>query len=167
VRYFDGERRRAGLSQDIAALVEQIRPDGITLTLANTSTVHTRRVIVQTGAYGEHQAVSVTVGGKRTAIEAPYFEVRIAPAVAEKLTVTMRRYVNDPTLAFPWDRGWWNDQAAPPARRRPPLSFCRLDGDRPLGTTYSGSVPGPPVQNFEDRLLRRQSPSRNRPCKSA
>ncbi len=120
VRYFDGERRRAGLSEDVAALVEQITPEGITLTLANTSTVHTRRVIVQTGAYGEHQAVSVTVGGKTTTIDAPYFEVRIAPATAEKLTVTMKRYVNDPTLAFPWDRGWWSDQVAPPARRRGP-----------------------------------------------
>lgn len=120
VRYFDGERRRAGLSEDVAALIEQITPEGITLTLANTSTVHTRRVIVQTGAYGEHQAVSVTVGGKTIAINAPYFEVRLAPAVAERLAVTMKRYVSDPTLAFPWDRGWWNDRAAPPVRRRGP-----------------------------------------------
>ncbi len=120
VRYFDGERRRAGLSEDVAALVEQITPEGVTLTLANTSTVHTRRVIVQAGAYGEHQAVAVTVGGTTTRIDAPWFEVRIAPATAEKLTVTMKRYVNDPTLAFPWDRGWWNEQVAPPVRRRGP-----------------------------------------------
>jgi len=120
VRYFDSDRRRAGLSEDVAALVERITPDGVTLTLANTSSVHTRRVIVQMGAYGEHQAVAVTAGGKTTAIDAPTFEVRLAPAAAERLTVTMRRYVNDPTLAFPWDRGWWNDRQAPPARRRGP-----------------------------------------------
>ena len=53
-------------------------------------------------------------------IDAPYFDVRIAPAVAQTVTVTMKRYVNDPTLAFPWDRGWWDDQAAPPLRRRGP-----------------------------------------------
>jgi hypothetical protein len=113
VRYFDPERRRAGLSEDVAALVEKIEPGGVTLTIVNTSTVATRRLIVQTGAYGEHQAVSVTAGGKTTAIDAPYFEMRLAPGAGEKLTVAMRRYVNDPTLAFPWDRGWWNDQPAP------------------------------------------------------
>jgi len=118
VRYFDPERRRAGLAEDVAALVEKIAPEGITLTLVNTSTVTTRRVMVQTGAYGEHQAVSVTAGGKATQVDAPYFEVRLAPGAGERLTVAMKRYVNDPTLAFPWDRGWWNDQPSPPARGR-------------------------------------------------
>jgi hypothetical protein len=77
-------------------------------------------VMVQTGAYGEHQAVSVMAGGngKTTAVDAPYFEVRLAPGAGERLTVAMKRYVNDPTLAFPWDRGWWNDQPSPPARGR-------------------------------------------------
>ena len=105
---------------DVAALVERITPDGIALTLANTSTVHTRRVIVQTGAYGEHQTVSVTLVGKGTQVDAPYFEVRIGPATAERLTVTMKRYVNDPTLAFPWDRGWWNEQPPRVSRGRRP-----------------------------------------------
>ena len=117
VRYFDPERRRAGLSDDVAALVEKITPAGITLTLVNTSPVNTRRLIVQTGAYGEHQAVSITAGGKTVAIDAPFFDVRLAPGAGETLTIAMRRYVNDPTLAFPWDRGWWNDQPAPAAGR--------------------------------------------------
>ena len=62
VRYFDPERRRAGLAQDVAALVEKIEPDGVTLTLVNTSSTASRRVIVQMGAYGEHQAISVRDG---------------------------------------------------------------------------------------------------------
>ena len=120
VRYFDSERRRAGLTDDVAALVERITPDGITLMLANTSALHMRRVLVQMGAYGEHQAVSVTAGGVTLQVNAPFFEVRLGPGVAERLAVAMRRDANDPTLAFPWDRGWWNDQPPAPARRRGP-----------------------------------------------
>jgi hypothetical protein len=37
VRHFDPERRRAGLPEDVAALVERIEPASITLTLVNTS----------------------------------------------------------------------------------------------------------------------------------
>jgi hypothetical protein len=103
VRYFDPERRRAGLAQDVAALIERIDPDGVVLTIVNTSTVNTRRLIVQTGAYGEHQAVSVAAGGTTVMMEGPHFEVSLAPRAAEQLTLRMKRYVNDPTLAFPWE----------------------------------------------------------------
>ena len=104
VRYFDPEKRRAGLSEDVAALVEKISPDGIQLELVNTSTSSVRRLIVQGGAYGEHQIASVAAGGATTAINAPYFEVRLAPGAGERLTIVMKRYANDPTLAFPWTR---------------------------------------------------------------
>ena len=36
VRHFDPERRRAGLAEDVAALVEKITAEGVTLTLVNT-----------------------------------------------------------------------------------------------------------------------------------
>jgi hypothetical protein len=102
VRYFDPERRRAGLAEDVAAVVENMTPAGVTLTLVNTSASNARRVIVQAGAYGEHQVVSVTAEGKTVRIDAPQFEVRLAPGAGERLTIAMKRYVNDPTLAFPW-----------------------------------------------------------------
>ena len=56
VRFFDPDRRRAGLAQDVAALVEKIERDSVTLMLVNTSNAASRRLIVQMGAYGEHQA---------------------------------------------------------------------------------------------------------------
>jgi hypothetical protein len=117
VRYFDPELRRAGLADDVAALVEKIDAEGVVLTVVNTSPTHPRRLLVQTGAYGEHQAISVAVGGRTVSINAPYFELRLAPGAGEQLNVRMNRYANDPTLAFPWDRGWFNDQPAPPAGR--------------------------------------------------
>lgn len=106
VRHFDPDRRRAGLPEDVAALVERVRPEGITLTLVNTSPFHSRTVVVQMGGYAEHQAVSVTSGDRTVPVDASYFTVRLAPGAGETLTVAMRRYANQPTLAFPWDRGW-------------------------------------------------------------
>jgi hypothetical protein len=32
--------------------------------------------------------------------------VRLAPGAGACLTLSMRRYVNRPMFAFPWDRGW-------------------------------------------------------------
>jgi hypothetical protein len=104
VRYFDPERRRAGLSQDVAALVEKIEPASVTLTLVNTSTSASRRVIVQMGAYGEHQAVSVRAGDRTIPISAPYFETELAAGAGERLIIAVKRLANDPTLRFPWDR---------------------------------------------------------------
>lgn len=106
VRHFDPDRRRAGLPEDVAALVEQIRPENIRMTLVNTSPFHARTVTVQMGAYGEHQATTVTIGGRTFPIDAPSFSVRLAPGAGEMLTIGIQRYAHQPTLAFPWDRAW-------------------------------------------------------------
>jgi hypothetical protein len=106
VRHFDPNRRRAGLPEGVAALVERIRPESVTLTLVNVNPMEYRTVIVQTGAYGEHHANTVTAGGRTLAVDQPWFQVRLAPGAGDTLTITMRRYAHQPTLAFPWDRGW-------------------------------------------------------------
>jgi hypothetical protein len=106
VRHFDPERRRAGLPQDVAALVERIEPAVVTVALVNTSPFHYRTVTVQMGAYAEHHATSVGVGDRTFPIEAPYFTVRLAPGTGDTLAINLRRYIHQPTLAFPWDRGW-------------------------------------------------------------
>jgi hypothetical protein len=105
VRYFDPDRRRAGLPEDVAALVEKIEPDSVTLTLVNTSRTASRRVIVQMGAYGEHQATSVRLGDRSISLMSSQFEVQLAAGAGDRLVVGIRRMVNDPTLRFPWDRG--------------------------------------------------------------
>jgi hypothetical protein len=104
VRHFDPERKRAGLPPDVGALVEKITPAGITLTLVNVHPLETRTVLVQMGAYGEHQATTLTAASQTTTIDAPFFTVRLAPGAGETLTVGMRRYVHQPSLAFPWNR---------------------------------------------------------------
>jgi hypothetical protein len=108
LRYFDPARRRAGLPQDVAALIDGWGPDSLSVTLVNISPSAARSVIVQGGAYGEHQIVSVALenggGGKSaTPVDAPYFVVRLAPGAGAKLTIKMKRFTNDPTLSFPWE----------------------------------------------------------------
>jgi hypothetical protein len=74
------------------------------VTLVNTNPVVAHTVTVQTGAYAEHLATSVTVGGKTAAVNAPNFEVRLAPGAGETLTIGLRRYARQPTLRFPWEQ---------------------------------------------------------------
>jgi hypothetical protein len=106
-RYFDPERRRAGLPEDVGALIEKLSADSATLTLVNVSPVEARTVIVQAGGYGEHQFDSVTAGGKTTPVGGPLVTVRLAPGAGGRLVFKVARYKNPPTLAQPWDRDWW------------------------------------------------------------
>ena len=105
LRYFDPVRRRAGLPEDVAALIEKMTADQATLTLVNVSQLAPRTVVVQAGGYGEHTVTAVTVGANKVPVEAASFAVRLAPGAGVRLVLQMQRYVNPPTLAFPWDRG--------------------------------------------------------------
>jgi hypothetical protein len=104
LRYFDPARRRAGLPADVAALVEKIRADDVVVTLVNTSPVQARDVVVQSGAYAEHQITSLEAAGKKLPLDGSHFTVRLEPGAADTLTITMQRYKNPPTAVFPWDR---------------------------------------------------------------
>jgi hypothetical protein len=105
LRYFDPERRRAGVPEDVAALVESLSDDGATVILVNTNPVAARMVTVQGGGYGEHQVLSVAVDdGPPVAVNASAFTVRLAAGAGARLTLKMKRHVNAPTLRFPWDR---------------------------------------------------------------
>ena len=63
-----------------------------------------RTVVVQGGAFGEHQIESAAIGGTRQVVGAGNFSVKLAPGSGAKLTLTMRRYANVPTLMLPWER---------------------------------------------------------------
>ncbi|MFN7936337.1 MAG: hypothetical protein U0R19_23620 [Bryobacteraceae bacterium] len=104
LRYFDPVGRRAGLPEDVAALVEKIGPEAVTVTLVNTNAVAAREVVVQTGAYAEHRLTGVEWNGGKMAASGTSFRVRLAAGAGGKLTVGMKRYANAPTAAFPWNR---------------------------------------------------------------
>ncbi len=104
VRYFDPERRRAGVPEDVGALVSELGDTRTVVTLVNLSPTATRTVIVQGGAYGEHRFESAEIGGRTENIGASTFTVKLAPGSGAKLTLATKRYAAAPTVAFPWDR---------------------------------------------------------------
>ena len=102
VRYFDPARRRAGVPDDVAALVEKMTADEVTLALVNVNQVEERTVVVQGGAYAEHQLVSAEVDGRTHQIDSTYFALRLGPGCGGRMVLKMQRYANQPTLTFPW-----------------------------------------------------------------
>ncbi|MCX6588252.1 MAG: hypothetical protein NTX13_16930 [Acidobacteria bacterium] len=103
VRYFDPVRRRSGLPDDVAALVEGFTTDTVSVRLVNVSSVAAREVTVQAGAYGEHQILTASVGGKTINVNGPAVKVRLAPGAGDRLELLVKRYSNEPTLRQPWD----------------------------------------------------------------
>jgi len=89
LRYFDPARGRSGLPADVAALVEKMTADTVTVTLVNVNNVESREVVMQAGGYGEHQF---------TAQNTSRLRVRLAPGAGKRLTLAMKRYANDPSL---------------------------------------------------------------------
>ncbi|MBX3437738.1 MAG: hypothetical protein KF861_09620 [Planctomycetaceae bacterium] len=104
VRYFDPVERRAGIPEGVAALVEKLSADGMTLTLVNTNQVEPREVLVQAGGYGEHQFNTATVDGENVDIRDRLVTVRLAAGSGARIQFSMNRYANTPTMILPWDR---------------------------------------------------------------
>ena len=106
LRYFDLDERRAGVPPDVAALVEQMSDDSVTVQLVNLDPVSSRRVVVQGGAYAEHELQRVTVGDQTIDVpgDGTHFTVELAPGAGQRLHIAQKRFARQPTFAFPWDR---------------------------------------------------------------
>ena len=107
LRYFDPDRRRAGLPEDVAALISAMSGSSTTLTLVNLSATTPRTVVVQGGAYAEHRIGSVEVAGSNrtvTPVNATTVTVTLGPGAGGTLILTMERYAARPTVTFPWNR---------------------------------------------------------------
>jgi hypothetical protein len=104
LRYFDPTRRRAGVPEDVGALVSELGDRRTVVTLVNLSKSESREVVVQAGAYAEHQFESVEWNGQSRRLDTPDFTAVLAPGAGARLTLAMRRYARRPTAAFPWNR---------------------------------------------------------------
>jgi hypothetical protein len=104
LRYFDPDRLRAGVPEDVAALVSELTDTQTKVTIVNLHPTEPRRLVIQGGAYAEHQIESVSGGGISTPIRAAHFTVQLDPGCGETLVLTMRRYANAPTARHPWHR---------------------------------------------------------------
>jgi hypothetical protein len=103
LRYFDTNKRRAGIPEDVAGLIDTMTDDAVTVTLINVNPTEYRSLTVQGGAYGEHQIIEVSDGKQLQPVNDRSFKVSLAPGSGAKLSVKMKRFANQPTLNFPWD----------------------------------------------------------------
>ena len=104
LRYFDPIARRAGVPEDVAALIDTMTADQTAVTLVNLSPTQARTVIVQGGGYGEHQIRAAEISGQNHRVDAATITIQLAPGSGARVVLAMDRYVNAPTLAFPWNR---------------------------------------------------------------
>ena len=105
LRYFDPALKRAGVPEDVGVLVSQLGVGETVVTLVNLNNTEPRTLVIQGGAYGEHQLESVTSGQKTTRINSALLTVQLNPGSGERLTLRMKRYANPPTVLHPWHRG--------------------------------------------------------------
>jgi hypothetical protein len=101
LRYFNPEERCAGLPQDVAALISRISADHVTVTFVNVNQLQPRTLVIQGGAYGEHQIESIAVGSKEIAVGRPTTTVTLGPGCGGELRLKWKRYAHPPTLAQP------------------------------------------------------------------
>jgi hypothetical protein len=108
VRYFDALTKRPGLPESVAALVETLAADSVTLQLVNTSLFDIRELIIQAGTFGEHEflyAEKLTEDGELIEsmhIQGKWLLVQMDVGAAVRLRLGMKRYVNRPTYETPW-----------------------------------------------------------------
>ena len=102
LRYFDPARKRAGLPEDVGALVSEMSDTGTVVTLVNLNTTTPRTLVVQGGAYAEHVIESVDWNGKTIPVGKPNFTVTLSPGAGGKLSLKMKRYAGDATVKFPF-----------------------------------------------------------------
>jgi hypothetical protein len=102
LRYFDALERRPGLPADVAALVSALDAESTTVELINTNPSHERRLIIQAGAFGEHNFTSVELeNGDKQAIDGQHFAVTLPPGRSICMKLGMDRYANTPSYAQP------------------------------------------------------------------
>ena len=103
LRYFDPVRRRSGIPPDVAALVTRITDEEVDVTLVNLNLTESRELVVQSGAYGEHQCEQVKSHNGTLSVNGPYFSVTLEPGCGNRLTIQQDRYRNPPQLRQPWN----------------------------------------------------------------
>ncbi len=103
LRYFDPVHRRAGIPDDVAALIDTFSDESVSVTLVNLNQSEAREVIVQAGAYGEHRITRVASGAENVKVEGSNFRVKLEAGCGSQLTIFNQRYVEKPTMSFPWN----------------------------------------------------------------
>ncbi len=103
LRYFDPIKRRAGIPDDVAALIDTFSDESVSVTLVNLNQSEPREVIVKAGAYGEHRVTRVESEAESLEVGGTNFRVKLEPGCGSRLTIFNDRYAEKPTMSFPWN----------------------------------------------------------------
>ncbi len=103
VRYFDPDKRRSGLPEDVAALVQKIDKDSATVQLVNLHPTKTREVWVQGGSFGEHVLTGVSHQGRDIPLTEELLRVRLKPGAMGAFRLGMKRFDRAPSYRMPFD----------------------------------------------------------------
>lgn len=126
LRYYDLKRKRPGLPEDVAALVQTLESHRTVVRLVNLSPTEGRELLLQGGAFGEHRFTSAAfqgrtsewpgdLGGYAGTYTAPPLvteerrvnlsdgrcRVTLPPASEVTLDLATERYVNEPSYTTP------------------------------------------------------------------
>ena len=101
VRYFDSDRVWPSLPLDVAALVDSLGPDSAGVQFVNVSMSETRNLIVQAGAFAEHEFVSATHVDQTVPVDSKHLAVPLPPGTSIRLDLAMRRFGTSPRTPSP------------------------------------------------------------------
>ena len=127
VRYFDGEGRRPGLPGEVAALVDEVGPKRLGVHLVNSSLSAGRTVVLQAGAFGEHDFTEVgfeaenidqarangyawlrggrQIEARKLSVDGGALAVRLPASTSIRLDIGLARFVRQGSCRPVWERG--------------------------------------------------------------
>ena len=112
LRYYDADNKRPGLPSNVAALVEELESESTIVHLVNLHPTKSRRVILQAGAFGEHQFTSVQYTVRGTASQSSTFNLggsttteKLPSGIQQPVVGTQTQQINDKWLLVELEPG--------------------------------------------------------------
>lgn len=112
VRHFDAIRRRPGLPENVAVVVDDVRANRVRFRAVNLGTDE-QRLVTQAGGFGEHRFDQVTVTDATTSPDergqvleptqsGRYVETRLPPRTEQVVAATLTRNKGRASYETPW-----------------------------------------------------------------
>ena len=98
------EKYRDWKLEDVAALVESMTDETVTVSSVNLNPAEARPVVIQAGGYAEHRFIAVNYNDNRIPVDGTSSQIFLEPGSGTTLEIEMQRFVNQPTMDFPWYR---------------------------------------------------------------
>ncbi len=103
--YHDPTQRRPGLPEHVGAFVDEVDHTHASLHLANTDPVASHPVLLQAGAFGEHEFSNVTVtdnaGQRQVTVDGTHLRIDLGPGVQVHLQIRLNRFTRTPAYRIP------------------------------------------------------------------